>query len=99
MHLSESDFHQIIAESIKSGQPGSLGRAEISTGVVPVAFGASEAPVWYSNPRFGAFLVQGMTESEVGDKSAAGLPTRELLQQCTTLKDVQDTIRGKKTNP
>ncbi|KAJ2995950.1 hypothetical protein NUW58_g1134 [Xylaria curta] len=94
MHLSEVDFHQIIAESIECGRPGSLVGPELSTGLVPVAANSHDAPVWASNPRFAAFVVHKTKEEGRGGREVAGPTIGDQLKQCTERKDVETVIQG-----
>lgn len=58
MHLSEEDFHQIIAEAIETGRPGGDGISELTTGLLEVEHDAALQPLWFSNPKFAHLVVR-----------------------------------------
>ncbi|KAI0533109.1 hypothetical protein GGR58DRAFT_506729 [Xylaria digitata] len=97
MHLSEADFHQIIAEAINCGLAG--GPAVLSTGLQPIAADEADPPVWASNPRFAAFLMHE-PKGEYGRISKDGVPVAvgfsisDMLQRCVTRKDVEAVVKG-----
>ncbi|KAI8629158.1 hypothetical protein F5Y19DRAFT_485069 [Xylariaceae sp. FL1651] len=94
MHLSEVDFHQIIAESIKCGGPGALGGPGLSTGLVPGAADSLDALIWCSNIRFAAFIMHKTEYSGSNGVTAASPSIRSLLEQCTTEDDIQGVIKS-----
>ncbi|KAI1176534.1 hypothetical protein F4777DRAFT_262151 [Nemania sp. FL0916] len=61
MHLSEEDFHQIIAEGILASHPyansndGSL--CELTTGLLTVAHDTVDPPIWFADPKFTHLIV------------------------------------------
>lgn len=52
MHLSEEDFHQLIAEAIEAGRPEGDGLAELTTGLLSAEHDTASPPIWFSDPRF-----------------------------------------------
>ena len=99
MHLSEADFHQIIAEAIHREHEGAEGRAVLSTGLRPVEVGAADPPVWADNPRFAAFLMHETKKEDVrmgkeGRVVANGASISDMLQRCMTQKEVEGVIQG-----
>ncbi|KAI1473097.1 uncharacterized protein F4812DRAFT_454916 [Daldinia caldariorum] len=94
MHLSEVDFHQIIAESIIYGRPGALGGPELSTGLVPVAADSPDAPIWCSNPRFAAFITHRTEDGRSNGVAAASPSISGLLEQCKTEDDVEGVVKS-----
>jgi nucleoside-diphosphate-sugar epimerase len=67
MHLSEEDFHQLIAEAIANDGDGV---AELTTGVLEVAHDTASPPLWFTDPKFVHLVVQ--RRSRDGHDSAAG---------------------------
>ena len=83
MWMSERVFHQIFAEAVLAGRPGSGCEPEISTGLRRIDSGEASHPIWYSNPVFAKCIVQkGMTDArEV--KDYIGPPVKVRLQAAT----------------
>ncbi|KAI3335180.1 hypothetical protein F4824DRAFT_465031 [Ustulina deusta] len=97
MHLSEADFHQIVAEAIHCGRAG--GPAVLSTGLEPVAADEADPPVWASNPRFADFLMhepkgEDNMISKDGVPGAVGSSISDMLHRCVTPRDVKAVVRG-----
>lgn len=94
MRLSEEDFHQMLAEAIKSGYVDSAENgAEITTGLETVDINAAEdltlmnVPKWYRNPRLSHFIVQrgssAAIENETGQRPAIA-SIEDQLKECKT---------------
>ncbi|KAI1332856.1 hypothetical protein F5Y16DRAFT_128616 [Xylariaceae sp. FL0255] len=97
MHLSEADFHQIIAEAIHCGQAD--GPSVLSTGLELVPADAADPPVWASNPRFAAFLLhetkeKGAGVSKDGAAVAVGSSITDMLKQCATRREVDAVVKA-----
>ncbi|KAJ8121245.1 hypothetical protein ONZ43_g2255 [Nemania bipapillata] len=100
MHLSEADFHQIIAEAIHREREGAKGLAVLSTGLRPVEAGAADPPVWADNPRFAAFLMheaKGEDGRMIGQECelvANGVSISDMFQRCVTQREVEEVVKG-----
>ncbi|CAJ2508444.1 Uu.00g134700.m01.CDS01 [Anthostomella pinea] len=60
MHLSEEDFHQIVAEGVFASYTGS--ETELTTGLLSVAHDAVDRPIWFTDPKF-AHLIKSHGEA------------------------------------
>ncbi|RYP77674.1 hypothetical protein DL771_001042 [Monosporascus sp. 5C6A] len=61
MHLSEEDFHQIVAAGVIMGRAGTgddFNEAELTTGLLEVAHDTADRPIWFSDPKFAHLIVQ-----------------------------------------
>ncbi|KFA71222.1 hypothetical protein S40288_03866 [Stachybotrys chartarum IBT 40288] len=88
MHLSEEDFHQLIAQAIESGRPSvhtmhedgdegyDEGGPELTTGLLDVAFNAVERPIWFGDAMFDQLLVhQDVERDQVSWGEPSGSPS------------------------
>ncbi|KAL1857502.1 Type I Iterative PKS [Diaporthe australafricana] len=96
MHLSEEDFHQLIAEAIEAGRPGHDGVAELSTGLMDVEHDTTSPPLWFSDPKFAhltlrrngnRILSAGKTEPSATANSPAAF--KERLKSCRSPMDCE----------
>ncbi|KAI1456609.1 polyketide synthase [Annulohypoxylon moriforme] len=95
MHLSEEDFHQIIAEAIEAGYPDSPSGPEITTGLLDISPDSPNIPKWYSNPRFSRFLVHRTASDEEKKEEIVTASIQDQLNACTTEKDLSLLVREK----
>jgi aspyridone synthetase (hybrid polyketide synthase/nonribosomal peptide synthetase) len=60
MPLSESDVHQLFAETVLAGRPESSGNADIILGMYQFVDSPNQTvrPPWYSNPRFSHLILE-----------------------------------------
>jgi hybrid polyketide synthase / nonribosomal peptide synthetase ACE1 len=71
MHLSQDDFHQLIAEATVAGRPG-VGEekhSEITTGLLEIEHDAAERPLWFSNPKLAHLISQQSRGKEGKDQT------------------------------
>ena len=94
MWLSEGDFHQMIAESMKAGKSSSLDDIEISTGLREVGADSAFLPSWYKDPKFARFAVREL-EKNAGNAGKAGASIRERLSGVKTREEIYVVVRGK----
>ena len=99
MHLSEEDFHQLIAEAIAAGRPVNGGDeendeiAELTTGLLDVAHDTTERPVWFSDPKFTHLIVHSgnlnlHAEKPSGDSDVdRPAAIKERLRICESFED------------
>ncbi|RYP64846.1 hypothetical protein DL769_006521 [Monosporascus sp. CRB-8-3] len=93
MHLSEEDFHQLFAEGIKAGHPGSPSGPELSTGLLEIQPNSPEPPRWLKDPRFAHFIVHE-SESGTGDAEQGGTTSiKDQLMACCTQEEVEAVIK------
>ncbi|EPE30014.1 NAD(P)-binding Rossmann-fold containing protein [Glarea lozoyensis ATCC 20868] len=88
MHLSEEDFHQMIAEAIESGHSGSPHSPEITTGLLDISSDSPHIPKWYSNPKFARFIVNRAANEEDRKGRTATVTIHDHLGNCKTKKDL-----------
>ncbi|KAI0889613.1 polyketide synthase [Annulohypoxylon maeteangense] len=93
MHLSEDDFHQIIAEAIEAGYPDSPSGPEITTGLLDISPDSPNIPKWYSNPRFSRFLVHQTASAEDKKEEIATASIQDQLYACKTESDLSLLVR------
>jgi hybrid polyketide synthase/nonribosomal peptide synthetase ACE1 len=98
MRLSERDFHQMIAESIKASNSDALDDVQILTGLQDVLADSEEMPPWHANPKFARFAARGQRglKSDVHGPSDKGrISIKDRLQAAQTQEDVRAVIQGR----
>ena len=101
MHLSEQDYHQLFAEGIDAGQPGSGDEAELITGLldIPAAADNENTPRWHANPAFLDFIVHQVEQNGTEASNEAVASVKDQLAGCKSADDVHAVTRGKKICP
>lgn len=98
MHLSEEDFHQLIAEAIEAGRPRSDGFAELTTGLLSAEHDTTSPPIWFSDPKFTHLIVRrnGADNLRVNASSDGDLDTpaavQERLKACQSPTEFENVI-------
>lgn len=95
MWMSESDFHQMFAEAVKSGRDESLDEPEISTGLRHIRSDAEDLPTWHNNPRFSRFVVEETATESTQGTEKSGMSIKGRLEAAETTADVYEVIKGK----
>ncbi|KAJ4290808.1 hypothetical protein N0V90_010003 [Kalmusia sp. IMI 367209] len=89
MHLSEVDFHQIIAEATEASRlDSSISVSEITTGLLDISPDSANIPKWYWNPKFARFFVHQTANSENKTENTAMASISDQLQTCKTEQDL-----------
>ncbi|KAI1661695.1 hypothetical protein F4813DRAFT_169421 [Daldinia decipiens] len=90
---SERDFHQLFAEAIIAGRPGSTAHIELVSGVRMISQQEEHQPVWESWPRM-SHLVQGCKEVEdpATTNNRANFPIKALLEKAQSREQVYNII-------
>ena len=83
MWIPEATFHQIFAEAVLAGRPGSGCEPEISTGLRRIDPGEVTQPIWYKNPVFAKCIIQKGTTDARELKDSVGPSVRGRLQAAT----------------
>ncbi|RYP91125.1 hypothetical protein DL770_002748 [Monosporascus sp. CRB-9-2] len=94
MPLSEQDLHQLFAEAVLAGKPGSTGPIEITTGVASVSYSQKIQPAWASNPVMSHFIQYN--EKIDPDRAIVkhDIPVKTQLAQARTKAEVSDIVNG-----
>lgn len=99
MHLSEQDYHQLFAEGIDAGQPGSGDEAELTTGLLDIpADDGPNAPRWHANPTFSSFVVHHVEKSYGDSGNEAVVSIKDQLLACKSPSDVLAVVKRKWNN-
>lgn len=92
--ISETDFHQLFAEAVVAGRPGSATSIEVTTGIRCISPEDEVQPSWASNPFMGHFSRnRGLVESAKATASAS-TPVSTQLAQAQSRDDVIEIIRN-----
>lgn len=98
--MGESDLHQLFAEAIVAGRPGSNADPELVAGIsVLRGKEAIEKAFWSKNPRLHMMLRDEPFEGAVSgggnsEPAAPAVSVRKLLEGITALKDAEKIIVG-----
>ncbi|RYP43494.1 hypothetical protein DL770_011642 [Monosporascus sp. CRB-9-2] len=109
MHLSEEDFHQIVAAGVIMGRAGTgddFNEAELTTGLLEVANDTADRPIWFSDPKFAHLIVQrGGEASELepatpteGRTGGSAKPIaislfKDKIHACRSRQDLFETVK------
>lgn len=107
MHLSEEDFHQMIAEAIVASRPEARENCgaeitELSVGLLDVMRDAPDRPKWSSDPKFAHLIVHRNkidrvdalpAASEANINTSAPSAVQDQLRACRTLQEVEKAVR------
>ncbi|KAE8152734.1 putative polyketide synthase [Aspergillus avenaceus] len=92
--MSEPDLHQLFAEAVVAGRPGTALGTELITGLAPIGTAQADTIVWATNPRFG-LLVRDQTISTPGKDGSltTQVPVRLQLQDAISPQEVSTLIK------
>lgn len=100
VHLSEEDFHQIVAAGVIMGHVGNdddYNQTELTAGLLEVAEDATDKPIWFSDPKF-AHLVK--PRSEIGNELSSATDINGVAggnAKLGTMAAFQSRVRASKT--
>ncbi|KFY29675.1 hypothetical protein V494_08556 [Pseudogymnoascus sp. VKM F-4513 (FW-928)] len=93
MPLSETDLHQMFAETIFAGIPAMNLDPVISTGIERVPADRKHLPPWILYPRLSHYLIDTQATNTVTDSNQTVQPVREQLIEATTAEQVLSIIK------
>jgi hybrid polyketide synthase/nonribosomal peptide synthetase ACE1 len=93
MPLSETDLHQMFAETIFAGIPEMNLDPVISTGIERVPADRKHLPPWILYPRLSHYLIDTQATNTVSDSKQTVQPVREQLIAATTAEQVLSIIK------
>ncbi|RYP47491.1 hypothetical protein DL768_006463 [Monosporascus sp. mg162] len=89
---SEYDFHQLFAEAVLSGRPGSSAPVEILTGLQKANPSLGDLPVWESDPIMGHFI-RHRELHEPATSDAAKIPVKTRLAEAQSQDQIYSIIQ------
>ncbi|KAL4936458.1 hypothetical protein BDV06DRAFT_233408 [Aspergillus oleicola] len=93
MPISESEFHNMFAEAVIAGRPGSGKNIQLTTGLHRASRSEGEdQPFWSNNPRFSHFVKEEDAETVDPQSSAQIVPVRQLLQAASTPEEHEQIL-------
>lgn len=95
--MSESDLHQLFAEAIVAGRPGSGADPELVTGVKTVRPGELPEVIWRNQVRLGHFIQHvGASALPVADdgRNAAAASVKTQLKSAADENELRTILRG-----
>jgi malonyl CoA-acyl carrier protein transacylase/SAM-dependent methyltransferase/NAD(P)-dependent dehydrogenase (short-subunit alcohol dehydrogenase family) len=94
MIMSEPDLHQLFAEAILAGRPGSMANPEIITGVQTLRIEEAKEVLWSGHPRFGHFIQDAGAAKLPSATKADAVPVKIQLGQCKDMEEMATVLRG-----
>ncbi|ORY67814.1 uncharacterized protein BCR38DRAFT_522670 [Pseudomassariella vexata] len=96
LSMSESDLHQLFAEAVVAGRPGSGLDPELIAGIGLMRGEEAQAAFWNNNARMSMMIREVGNAAASGNDSGVGggVPLRKLLEGSKTIKDVGNVIIG-----
>ncbi|KAM3068355.1 hypothetical protein ACMFMG_009492 [Clarireedia jacksonii] len=93
MPISESDFHQMFAETIVAGRSGTDALPEVTTGIRAVRSDEEVKVPWYDNPRFSHCIVEAKEVEVMKDGKKTVFPVSVQLETATTKEEALDILK------
>jgi malonyl CoA-acyl carrier protein transacylase/SAM-dependent methyltransferase/NAD(P)-dependent dehydrogenase (short-subunit alcohol dehydrogenase family) len=93
--MSEPDLHQLFAEAIVAGRPGSGVNPEIITGVKTLNSQEATEALWAGHPRFGHFIRNAGSAKIPSATKSDTLPVKTQLEKCKDVDEMAIVLRGK----
>ena len=101
MAINETEFHQMLAETIRAGYPQSedkeaIPEAVVTTGIRTIRDDEDIQGPWFDNPRFSHCIVETkgvQSEAEQGGKKTM-LPVSEQLSKASTMEEALEVMIG-----
>lgn len=92
-NISEQDLHQMFAEAILAGRPGSHESAEIVTGFAPAYADAEIKAPYRHDLKFCHYIIERPWENQLADQIAV-IPVTVQLSTAKTKDQVFDILKG-----
>lgn len=93
VRTSERDFHQLFAEAVLAGRPGSTSQIELVSGVRMINQQEAHPPVWESWSRMSHLVKRGKGANDlVGSNTGANIPIKARIAEASDAEQVYDII-------
>lgn len=93
--MSESDLHQLFAEAVLAGRPGSGLNPELITGIRTLSSDMTNDVFWANNLKFSHFI-QDLGDASVGKESkVARVPVKTQLLSAKSFDSIAKVLKGK----
>lgn len=99
MSISETDFHQMFAETIQAGRSESCANSVIITGLGDMRDDEDAKVPWFDNPRFSHCIVETGMEDVKKEGKKTVLPFADQLMGTTTREEVLEILKGMSLQP
>ncbi|KAL1851994.1 Type I Iterative PKS [Diaporthe australafricana] len=93
MAMSETDVHQLFAEAVVAGRPGSALDHELITGIAPVLRETANMNLWPGNPVFGMLLREKEEVVSQAGLSTASVAVKSLLQEAKSEMEMMEILK------
>ncbi|KAH9985675.1 male sterility protein-domain-containing protein [Xylariaceae sp. FL0662B] len=100
MHLSEEDFHQIIAEGIlleSARRDGNYTDTELTTGLLSVASDVTDRPIWFMDPKFFHLILAYDKQVDDFDQGSITDGNTGANAKLMTISAVRDRLHSSRT--
>jgi hybrid polyketide synthase/nonribosomal peptide synthetase ACE1 len=92
--MSEQDFHQIFAEGVVAGRPGTDDIPEIMTGLGLAHMDDADKVTWFNNPKFSHCVLWPDNQGVNVGTSKRNITVKSRLLLATTAEEVNEAISG-----
>ena len=93
--ISESDFHQVFAETIRAGYPDLGGNPVVIAGLGTPRDDDEPRVAWFDDPRFSHCVVKAKIVETRQDGKNTTLPVSEQLSNATSMEGALEVIKGR----
>lgn len=95
MAISEGDLHQLLAEAILAGYPGSNTGPILTTGCRTAREDDDVLVPWFNDARLShKVVIEARSHDAKADSMKSSLPVREQLAKVTTKEDALEVLKG-----
>lgn len=94
--MSEPDLHQLFAEAVVSGRPGSGEDPELITGIKTITPDEATEALWGTNVRFGHFIQTHGTAALPSVTRAAAVPVKVQLEKAEDEEQMMNILKGER---
>ena len=95
MAISEAEFHQMFAETIRAGNPKIGAIPVVTTGIRTIRDDEEIKGPWFDNPLFSHCIVEVKGVDAKQDDKKTSLPVIEQVSNAATLEDALEVLKGK----
>ena len=95
MAISESEFHQMFAETIRAGYPDLGLNPVVTTGIRTIRDDEQIKGPWFNNPRFSHCIVEAKDADAKQEDKKTTLPVSEQISSAASNQEALEVLKGK----
>ena len=94
MAISESEFHQMFAETIRAGYPDLGLNPVVTTGIRMIRDDEQVKGPWFNNPRFSHCIVEAKNADVKQEDKKTTLPVSEQISNAASNEEALEVLKG-----